>query len=300
MQKIFYTLPGTEKEIAVYLDHADVWVDRKMIPELLGCSIEELDRAELEYASSEEWQLKNHNTFLAPEDGNAGPDLRDPVGKEFVLSLGFLMQKQAGLMFYHWARDTHHRFIQNADSSPGRHSASTPATQDVAHLIESYLPCFILLNQYDSHRLPIGGAASPIRNELVHSRALSAISALKERLVGRNEATTLFGHEKDESFQSTLQSIAQTFGGQYLYPGIGEQAAHLLYSVIKNHSFSDGNKRIGAFLFTWFLEINQYLRRPDGSLKMDAMALTALALLVAQSRPDDREDILKLIESLIL
>ena len=115
----------------------------------------------------------------------------------------------------------------------------------------------------------------------------------------REEATELFGNEKDDSFIGTLQSVVQTFGGQYLYPSIEEQAAHLLYFIIKNHPFSDGNKRIGAFMFVWFLEKNRHRFKQDGEVKINDNALVALALLVAQSDPDEKEFMVALITQLI-
>ena len=122
---------------------------------------------------------------------------------------------------------------------------------------------------------------------------------MKKQLIAKNEATELFGNEKDQGFRSSLQSIVQTFGGQYLYPSIEEQAAHLLYFVIKNHSFSDGNKRIGAFLFIWFLEKNKHRFKKSGELKINDNGLTAIALLVAQSKPEEKELMVKLICNLI-
>ena len=115
----------------------------------------------------------------------------------------------------------------------------------------------------------------------------------------QKKATKLFGNEKDEGFKSSLQSIVQTFGSAYLYPSIEEQAAHLLYFVIKNHSFSDGNKRIGAFLFIWFLEKNKHRFKKSGELKINDNALTAIALLVAQSKPEEKELMVQLIINLI-
>lgn len=109
----------------------------------------------------------------------------------------------------------------------------------------------------------------------------------------------MFGNKKDNSFEGTLKSIVQTFDGNYLYPSIEEQAAHLLYFIIKNHSFSDGNKRIGAFLFIWFLEKNKHRFKQNGELKINDNALVALALLVAQSNPSDKELMIQLIIQLI-
>src|SRR5690606_4848372 len=121
----------------------------------------------------------------------------------------------------------------------------------------------------------------------------------KKQLIVKQQATELFGNEKDESFKSSLRSIVQTFGRSYVYPSIEEQAAHLLYFVIKNHSFSDGNKRIGAFLFIWFLEKNKHRFKQSGELKINDNGLTAIALLVAQSHPEEKELMVKLIMNLI-
>ncbi len=122
---------------------------------------------------------------------------------------------------------------------------------------------------------------------------------LKKQLIAKKETTELFGKEKDDSFKSSLQSIVQTFDGKYLYPSIEEQSAHLLYFVIKNHSFNDGNKRIGAFLFIWFLTKNKHHFKKSGELKINDNALTAIALLVAQSPPAEKEIMIQLICNLI-
>jgi death-on-curing family protein len=138
-----------------------------------------------------------------------------------------------------------------------------------------------------------------ITYEIEYDEAISAVTELRKQLIAKKEATKLFGNEKDESFKSSLRSIVQTFGGQYLYPSIEEQAAHLLYFVIKNHPFSDGNKRIGAFLFIWFLEKNKHRFKSSGELKINDNGLTAIALLVAQSKPEEKEIIVQLIVALI-
>ena len=117
--------------------------------------------------------------------------------------------------------------------------------------------------------------------------------------MARQEATELFGKQRDDSFQGILGNVVQSFDGQYLYPTIEEQAANLLYFIIKNHPFADGNKRIGAFLFIWFLEKNQHRFKRSGELKINDNALVALALLVAQSDPASKELMVKLIINLI-
>ena len=107
------------------------------------------------------------------------------------------------------------------------------------------------------------------------------------------------GNEKDDSFAGVLGSVVQSFGGEYLYPSIEAQAAHLLYFIIKNHPFSDGNKRIGAFMFIWFLQRNEHHLKQSGELKINDNALAAIALLVAQSDPAQKELMIHLIMNLI-
>ena len=118
-------------------------------------------------------------------------------------------------------------------------------------------------------------------------------------MLGITEVTSSFGNEKDDSFRGILGNVLQTFDGQYLYPSIEEQAANLLYFVIKNHPFSDGNKRIGAFLFIWFLEKNKHRLDTNGKVKINEYGLVALALLVAQSKPTDKDLMINLIINLI-
>lgn len=112
-------------------------------------------------------------------------------------------------------------------------------------------------------------------------------------------AKALFAREKDESFKSTMGAIYQTFGGRDLYPSVEEKAANLLYLTVKNHSFSDGNKRIAAFLFLWFLENNRILYRPDGSRLLDNNTLVALTLMIAESRTEEKDVMTKVVVNLI-
>lgn len=177
--------------------------------------------------------------------------------------------------------------------------ASLPEARGLVSVITGYARTFVLLNQFDSERLPLGDFATSIRYEIQLEEAVAAIAALKADLMGRGEASELFGNQKDDSFAGILGNIVQSFGGDFLYPSIEEQAAHLLYFVIKNHPFSDGNKRIGAFLFIWFLQRNQHHLKTDGELKINDNALAAIALLVAQSDPAHKQLMIHLIMNLI-
>ena len=115
----------------------------------------------------------------------------------------------------------------------------------------------------------------------------------------KGEFDGLFGIEKDQGFKSALGAIYQTFDGKELYPSVEEKGANLLYFVVKNHAFSDGNKRIAAALFIYFLGMNGILYRPDGSKRLADNALVALTLLIAESRPEEKDTIVKVIVNLI-
>ena len=188
------------------------------------------------------------------------------------------------------------RLIQQSGNSE---QLSVAETKGLLEIITNYTHSFILLNQFDSNSLPEEKLNENISYEIQFDEAIDAINELKKLLMKKKEASSLFGNRKDESFDGILKSVIQTFDGQYLYKSIEEQAAHLLYFVIKNHPFTDGNKRIGAFLFVWFLEKNKHRFKKSGELKINDNALVALALLVAQSNPDDKEIMIKLVVNLI-
>ena len=166
-------------------------------------------------------------------------------------------------------------------------------------VLTDYTHAFVLLNQYDTGNFPEDKLNTNITCEIDFQSAMMAINDLKQRLVLKQQATELFGRHKDEGFEGILGNIVQSFDGEYLYPSIEEQAAHLLYFIIKNHPFVDGNKRIGAFMFVWFLQLNQHHLKRNGEVKINDNALVAIALLVAQSDPQQKEIMIKLIINLI-
>jgi prophage maintenance system killer protein len=176
---------------------------------------------------------------------------------------------------------------------------NTIETTGLQHVIATYTRSLVILSRYDSRSLEIIETNKNVVYEINYMEAVDVIRQLKIVLMNKKEASDLFGNQKDNSLQGILGNIVQTFDGVYLYSSIEEQAAHLLYFIIKNHPFSDGNKRIGAFLFVWFLDKNNHLRNNKGGLKINDNALVALALLVAQSDPADMELMIKLIVNLI-
>ena len=172
-------------------------------------------------------------------------------------------------------------------------------TKGFLSIISRYSKSFELLNRYDTEELSVDGLSEQVIYTINYEDVEKAIQELKNSLIEKGEATDIFGNEKDDSFEGILGSVSQTVFGQLAYPTVEEQAAQLLYSIIKGHAFSDGNKRIGSFIFVWFLEQNHFHLNIEGKRKIDDNTLVALALAVAQSLPEQREMIIKLIINLI-
>lgn len=125
------------------------------------------------------------------------------------------------------------------------------------------------------------------------------IAKIKKEIIAKKESGSLFGQENGDKFQAILGNLYQTFDGKDVYPSLEEKAAYLLYFVIKDHPFVDGNKRIASFLFVYFLDKNYYLYRSTGEKKINDNALTALALLIAISNPDEKDKLIKIITNLL-
>jgi prophage maintenance system killer protein len=162
-------------------------------------------------------------------------------------------------------------------------------------VISDYSYALGLLDDYDYKRLKITKTSKEEKFVLSYEAAIEAVNKLKERFGGSG----LFGIERDKSFKSSVSSIYQTFDKKELYPSIEEKAANLIYFIVKNHSFIDGNKRIAASIFVWFLEKNSILYREDGSKRIADNALVALTLMIAESKPSERDVIVTLVVNLI-
>lgn len=162
-------------------------------------------------------------------------------------------------------------------------------------VVSDYAYALDILDRYDHQALGIEGVSEKQLFVITYNEAISAIRGLRSKFEGHS----FFGNEKDDSFKSSINTIYQTFDGMELYPSIEEKAAHLLYFIIKNHSFTDGNKRIAALIFVWFLERNSTLYKPDGSKRLADNALVALTLMIAESSPLEKDMMVKVVVSLI-
>lgn len=165
----------------------------------------------------------------------------------------------------------------------------------ILKVVSDYTQALDLLDEYDYQKVKIKGTTSEARFVISHAKSLKVIKELRQRF----ETSSLFGKEKDSSFKSSIETIYQTFNGKELYPSVEEKAANLLYFIIKNHSFIDGNKRIAAAIFLWFLDKNQILYKQTGVKRLADNALVALCLMIAESNPREKEIITRVVVNLI-
>lgn len=315
--ELYKTSEG-ETEIEVRFDKETVWLTLRQLADLFDRDKSVISRHLKNIFSTQEL-VKNAVVAKNATTASDGKTYQvDYYNLDAIISVGYRVNSKQGTQFRIWA--TKHlkeyliqgysvnqkrleelgrilHIIENTNQKEPE--GRIDETKGLLNILMKYAKSFVLLNKYDNNSLDLVSLKDHITYEIEYKEAKSAIERLKRELIKRKEASALFGNQKDQSFAGILKSITQTFDGKYLYATIEEQAANLLYFIIKSHPFSDGNKRIGAFLFVWFLEKNTHLLKPSGEHKINDNALAALALLVAQSDPNDKELMIRLICNLI-
>jgi len=237
-----------------------------------------------------------------------------------IISVGYRIKSKQGVQFRRWATHILKQYLLQgyalneqklreqreklndlkqaiALSSRLMHTKALSAneSQGILAILEKYSHALTVLDDYDHQRLQITGTQETRHEPITYEEAIAQI-----RLWRRQESLTeLFGNEKDDSFKGSLATIYQTFGAIELYPSIEEKAANLLYFIVKNHSFTDGNKRIAAAIFAWFLLRHDYLYSDKGEKRIADNALVAFTLLIAESKPEEKDTIVKVIINLI-
>lgn len=179
-----------------------------------------------------------------------------------------------------------------------QHKLLESKTQEILNLLSEYAKSISILEQYDTHKLTLIKGKIPAF-VLEYENCQNIIFQIKRELIDKKQASELFGQEVNKKFESIAKNLYQTFGGKELYGSIEEKAAHLLYLTIKDHPFTDGNKRIASFLFVYFLDKNNYLYKVGGEKKINDNALAVLALLIAESNPKEKEVMIKIITNLL-
>ena len=237
---------------------------------------------------------------------------------DVIISVGYRVKSKRGTAFRIWARKVLKEYLvkgyavnerirkeqigelRQLVGMLGRTIQNQPLlsndeTNALFEVVTDYTYALDTLDNYDYERLTIDKTTKQEPFHATHENAMEAINGLRDKFGG----STLFGNEKDDSFKSSIGQIYQTFGGEELYPSVEEKGAMLLYLVTKNHSFSDGNKRIAATLFLWFLHNNGILYREDGSKRIADNTLVALTLMIAESRTEEKDVMVKVVVNLI-
>ncbi len=171
-------------------------------------------------------------------------------------------------------------------------------SQEILDLLSEYSKALLLLGQYDAGMLtePKGAKAKFV---LKYENCVKIIKDVRAELIKKKGAGNLFGSERSKMFEGIIKNLYQTFNKKELYDTVEEKAAHLLYLIIKDHPFSDGNKRLAAFLFVYFLYKNDYLHRQNGEKKINNNTLVALALLIAESDPKEKDAMVKIVANIL-
>ena len=237
---------------------------------------------------------------------------------DMIISVGYRVNTKRGIRFRQWANSVLKQYLVKGyainenirkqqiaelrqlvqvvgraiQQQPAKSTDESNALFDV---VVDYTYALDTLDDYDYQRLHIARITKEEPFHATYENAMHEIDLLRQKFGG----SVLFGNEKDESFKSSIGQIYQTFGGAELYPSVEEKAAMLLYLVTKNHSFSDGNKRIAATLFLWFMNNNNILYRPDGSKRIADNTLVALTLMIAESKTEEKDIMVKVVVNLI-
>ena len=316
---IIYQSEDGKTQLDVTLEHETVWLTQKQIAELFGTKRPAITKHLKNIYASEE--LTEESTCSILE--HMGNDGRQSYNTKYynldaILSVGYRVNSKNATRFRQWANSVLKQYLVKGyainenirkqqiaelrqliqvlgraiQQQPAKSTDESNALFDV---VVDYTYALDTLDNYDYQRLHIAKTTKDEPFHATYENAMHEIDMLRQKFGG----SVLFGNEKDESFKSSIGQIYQTFDGTELYPSVEEKAAMLLYLVTKNHSFSDGNKRIAATLFLWFMNNNAILYRPDGTKRIADNTLVALTLMIAESKTEEKDIMVKVVVNLI-
>ena len=315
-QIIIYQTEDGQTQVDVRLENETVWLTTSQMAMLFDREESNIRRHVINVFKEGELEKENNVHFLHVNG------VKKPVpfyNLDVIISVGYRVKSQRGVQFRRWASKILKEYLvkgyavndrlrrdQLGDLRQlvqvvGRTLQSRDITasadgQALFDVVVDYTYALDTLDNYDYERLCIERTTSPETPfRATYENAMAEIRRLHNKFGG----SQWFGNEKDDSFKSSIGQIYQTFGGEELYPSVEEKAAMLLYLVTKNHSFSDGNKRIAATLFLWFLNNNGVLYRPDGTKRLADNTLVALTLMIAESRTEEKDVMVKVVVNLI-
>lgn len=318
---VIYQTEDGQTQIDVRLEKDTVWLTQAQMVELFQTTKQNVSlhvsnvfkEGELEQAST----VKEYLTVQQEGKRSVSRQVKY-YNLDVIISVGYRVKSKRGTAFRIWARNILRDYLikgyavnerirreqigelRQLVGMLGRTIQNQPLlsndeTKALFEVVTDYTYALDTLDNYDYERLTIQKTTKDEPFHATYDNAMEAINGLRKKFGG----SSLFGNEKDDSFKSSIGQIYQTFGGEDLYPSVEEKAAMLLYLVTKNHSFSDGNKRIAATLFLWFLNNNHILYRPDGSKRIADNTLVALTLMIAESKTEEKDVMVKVVVNLI-
>lgn len=312
---VIYQTEDGQTQIDVRLENETVWLNTNQMALLFEREDSNIRRHIINVFKDGELEKDNNVHFLHVNG------IKKPVpfyNLDVIISVGYRVKSKRGTAFRIWARKVLKEYMVKGYAVNERirkeqigelrqlvgmlgrtiqnqSLLSNDETNALFEVVTNYTYALDTLDNYDYERLTIDKTTKEEPFHATYENAMEAINGLREKFGG----SALFGNEKDDSFKSSIGQIYQTFGGEELYPSVEEKAAMLLYLVTKNHSFSDGNKRIAATLFLWFLNNNGILYRKDGSKRLADNTLVALTLMIAESKTEEKDVMVKVVVNLI-
>jgi death-on-curing family protein len=319
---IIYQTSKKEVELRVRLKKETVWLDAHQMAQIFGVNRPAVVKHINNIYKTGELDKKPTCSILEQVAADGKARKMNLYNLDMIISVGYRVNSKRATQFRIWATNVlksylvkgyavnqkklleereKFRELQNAIvflQEKTQKKQLKGQEKEILNLLAGYNKTMSVLEQYDKGKLrkPKGQRAQFV---LEFEDCRKIITELKKELINKKEAGDLFGKETGGKFEGTVKNLYQTFGGKELYKTIEEKAAHLLYLTIKDHPFFDGNKRTGSFLFVYYLDRNNYLYRKTGEKKINDNALTALALLIAESDPKDKEILIKIIINLI-
>ena len=319
---VLFTTEDGNTQLEVKLEKDTVWLNREQIAQLYGRDYKTIAK-HINNALREELEgepvvakFATPKKYGRKEGYNQMQNI-DYYNLDMIISVGYRVKSRNGIVFRKWANNILKQYLIKGYAIDQRRLDHYDELKDVVRLmsraltlqdkvsegeyaglfnvITDYVYALDTLDRYDYQTLGIEKTTKEEPFRATYENAMDAINALKVKFGG----SQWFANEKDDSFKSSIGQIYQTFGGEDLYPSVEEKAAMLLYLVVKNHSFSDGNKRIAAMLFLWFMENNGVLYSADGRKRIADNTLVALTLMIAESRTEEKDVMVKVVVNLI-
>jgi prophage maintenance system killer protein len=313
---LIFNDPKSGVSIQVKLDKETLWLNQYQLAELFETNRTSILKHIKNIYSTEE--LHEHATCakIAQVQKEGSRSVRREVlyyNLDVIISVGYRVNSKKGTLFRKWANDVLSTYliqgyainqkrlndlqqtIQLISKTSKNQNLSSDESKALIDVLSDYSLALEILDEYDHQRLSDRETTPTVSFIINYDEAKQAIEMLRKKF----GASKWFGNEKDNSFKSSISSINQTFDGKELYQSIEEKAANLLYFVVKNHSFTDGNKRIAAWLFVWYLQKNGILYNKDGHKRVADNALVALTLMIAESKQEEKDIMIKLVINLI-